>query len=259
MRTLDLAWWAGLAFFAACAASPLLLLPLVGPVLGFVAWVVLAPFTALAGLAAVHRLLPASEPGTFRVGSDAGATRWALGLWAPSVYLAVFQPLYFQSAALQRLVLRAFGAELADDALLTSRTVVREPQLLHVGARSVVGEFVHLATSLQPRPGLLVVGRIHIDDDVLVGGYTHVGPGARIGPRAIIEHRVTVGPHTTIGAGSRIGADSTIWSHVRVGVGVTIGKSCLIASGVEIADGTQIPDGTVVRFRGAAERRGSVA
>ncbi|MGH7672988.1 MAG: DapH/DapD/GlmU-related protein [Gemmatimonadales bacterium] len=246
MLILELLWWAGWAWCAAWVALPLLALPLLGPVLGVAAWAVLAPWTALLGMAALHHVLPRSEPGTFRLPGDSGSVRWALKGWAPSLYLTLFQPLFFTSRFFQLIALRAFGARLGRGAWLTSRTIAREPHHLRVGARTLVGEYAHLACSFQPRLGVLVVADIVIGDDSLVGGYSHLAPGVTIGSRCVLEHAVAVGARTTIGDDSRIGAGTAIYNAVRIGRGVRIGKNCLIPSGAVIADGAQIPDGAVV-------------
>ncbi|HEV8511447.1 MAG TPA: DapH/DapD/GlmU-related protein [Gemmatimonadales bacterium] len=245
MLILELLWWAGWAWFAAWVALPLVAMPLLGPGYGFVFWAVLAPWSGLVGMAGLHRLLPSSEPGTFRF-PDRGTVRWGLKGWAPSLYLTLFQPTLFTSRFFQRLVLRAFGARLAPGAWLTSRTIVREPHLVRIGARSVVGEYAHLICSYQPRPGVLIVAEVVIGDDSLVGGYSHVAPGVRIGSRCVLEHAVVIGARTTIDDDSRIGAGTTVYNAARIGRNVRIGKNCLIPSGSVIADGVQIPDGTVL-------------
>lgn len=246
MITLDFLWWIGLAWLGVCAALPLLAMRFLGPVPGLAVWILLAPWTALAGMASVHRFLPRSVEGTFKLFSDWGAVAWALKGWAPSLYLTVFQPVWFQSAGFQRLVLRAFGAMMAPGALMTSRTIVREPHHVRIGAATLVGEYAHLVCSYQPRPKLLVVGSIVLGDRVLVGAYSRLAPGVRVGDDCLLEYAVTIGAHTTIGPGSRIGAGSSIYNSVRIGAGVAIGKGCLVSSGSEIPDGTKIPDGTVV-------------
>ena len=261
MLILELLWWVGCAWFAACVALPLVTVPVIGWLPGLVVWAVLAPWTALAGMAGIHRLLPRSEAGTFRLPADRDSVRWALKGWAPSLYLTVFQPLYFTSRFFQVLVLRAFGARLGAGAWLTSRTIIREPHHVCVGARSLVGEYAHLISSYQPRPGVLIVADVVIGDDSLVGGYSHLAPGARIGSRCVIEHAVAIGARSSIGDDSRVGAGTAIYSAVRIGRDVMIGKNCMIASGTVIADGARIPDAAVVgpssRFR--AELAGGAA
>jgi acetyltransferase-like isoleucine patch superfamily enzyme len=243
---LDLLWWLGWAFCAALIALPLVFIPVLGPVAGFVLWALLAPWTALGGLALARRALPRSHPGKFQIPGDSGSTRWAMAGWAPSVYLTLFQPLFFLSVGFQRLALRAFGATLGPGAWVTSRTIIREPHHVTIGARSLIGEYAHLICSFQPCPGLLIVGPILIGDDTLVGGHCHLAPGVIVGSRCTLEHAAAVGPRTRIGDDTHIGASTVIYGSARIGRGVTIGRHCVIASGTIVPDGARLPDATML-------------
>lgn len=242
MILLDVLWWAGWAWCAAWAALPLTFTGALGPVLGAAVWAVLAPWSALFGMAALHRLLPASEPGRFRPFTDAGSVHWALKGWAPAVYLTVFQPVFFLSPAFQRVALRAFGARLAPGARVTTRTSIREPHLVRIGRNSLVGEYVHLACSYQPRTGILHVEGIDIGDDVLIGAHSCLTPGARVGDRSLVEYGVTVGARATVGADARIGANTCLYNGARVGDGATVGKGCHILPGSVVPAGARVPD-----------------
>jgi acetyltransferase-like isoleucine patch superfamily enzyme len=257
MMMLEFLWWVGWAYFAAWAALPLALVPVVGPMAGVIAWALLAPWSALVGMATAHRLLPASEEGTFQLFQDRGSVRWALKGWAPSVYFTVFQPVFFLSPGFQRIALRAFGARLGARAQVTSRTSIREPHLIELGRDSLVGEFAHLVCSYQPRPRTLVVAGIRIGDGVLIGAYCKLGAGCRVGARSTVEHSVSIGAHTTIGEDTRIGAGSFIRNRVRVGSRVRIGKQCSIAFGAAIPDDARLPDGTAWPATVALARTGS--
>ena len=243
---LDLLWWVGWLFCAVVVALPLALITVLGPVGGTIAWAMLTPWTTLAAMAAVHRALPASVAGTFKLPGDSGATRWALKGWAPSVYLTLFQPLFFMSTTFQRVALRAFGATLGTDAWVTSRTVIREPHHVTVGDRSLVGEFAHLVCSMQPRLGMLVVGPIRVGSDTLIGAYTHIAPGSVVGSRCVLEHAIALGPAVVIDDDAYVGASTSIYGGSRVGKGARIGKHCVIGTRCVIADGSHLPDCTVM-------------
>lgn len=256
MNALEVLWWLGWVWFAAWAALPLALVRVTGPLPGLVLWAVLAPWTALLGMAAVHRLLPAAEPGTFRMFADRGSVRWALKGWAPTLYLSVFQPVFFLSPFFQRVVLRAFGARLGAGSQVTTRTSIREPHLVRIGRGSMVGEHVHLATSFQPKPHTLVVAAIEIGDDVLVGGYSVLGAGCCVGSRTILEYRVKLGAQATVGDDTRIGAGTNIRNRAHIGNRVRIGKQCSIALGAVVPDGTWLADGSVWPARVASGAEG---
>lgn len=257
MKMLELLWWLGWAYFAAWTALPLALVGVVGPIAGGLAWALLAPWSALVGMATAHRLLPAPEEGTFRLFADRGSIRWALKGWAPSVYFTVFQPVFFLSPVFQRVALRAFGARLGAGAQVTTRTSIREPHLIELGRDSLVGEFAHLVCSFQPRPRTLVVAGIRIGDGVLIGAYCKLGAGCRVGARSTVEHAVTIGAFTAIGEDTRIGAGSFICNRVRVGSRVRIGKECSIAFGAVVPDGARLPDGTAWPAPPALARTGT--
>ena len=176
--------------------------------------------------------------------ADAGSVHWALQSWAPSVYLSLFQPLFFQSSGFARLALRALGARLGSGAQVTSRTVIREPHHVGIGRDSIIGEFAHLVCSYQPSPGRLIVGRIEIGDGVLVGAYGLIAPGARIGSRCRLEYQVGIGAGAIVGEDTRIGAGTILFNFARVGDRVVIGKRCTIPAGAVVPSDTVVPDGT---------------
>ena len=116
MIALDLLWWLGWSWVLVCAAVPFAAVAWLGLIPALVVGGILAPWTTLAGLTLLRRLVPASEPGRFQMFTDAGSVCWAIQSWAPSVYLALFQPLFFQSSGFARLALRALGARLGSGA-----------------------------------------------------------------------------------------------------------------------------------------------
>jgi acetyltransferase-like isoleucine patch superfamily enzyme len=243
---LELLWWVGWIWFAAWTALPLLLVHWLGPVAGLAAWALLAPWSALLGMAAVHRMLPRVVTGRHRVFADRGSVVWALKGWAPAMYLTLFQPLFFMNAGFQRLALRAFQARLGRGAVATSRTVIREPHLVRIGRDSLVGEFAHLVCSYQLPPTVLTVAEIVIGDEVLIGAYSHLGPGARVDDRTIVEYDVLIGAGTVVGPDCRIGAGTRIYNTVRIGRGAMIGKNCILPTGTVVAEDARIADGTLL-------------
>jgi len=238
----EVLWWTGWAWLVAWVGAPLALAPWIGFPPALALAVVLAPWTGLAAVATVQRALPDVLPGRYRMFGDAGSVRWAIRGWAPGVFLTVFQPLFFMSRAYQSLALRALGARLGREAWVTSRTVLREPHLVSVGARSLIGEFANIACSYQPRLGVLIVDRVTIGDDVLVGAHAHLGPGCGIGDDVVIGHGCGLGPRVRVGRGSRIGAGSMIHRGATVGCDVRIGKACVVVAHTHVPDGTVVPD-----------------
>ena len=257
MTRFDLLWWVGWVWCLAWSALPAFLLQRYGMAVAIIGGGVLAPWSALIGMAGIQRLLPSSPSGTFQMFGDDGSVRWAMRSWAPSAYLALFQPLFFTCEGFQRVVLRAFGATLGRGALVTSRTTVREPERLRLGSDALIGEFVHLVFAFQPRPKLLLVGPIEVGARTLVGAHSVLSSGVRIGDDCLIEFHVAVGPGTRIGDRVRVGTGTTILGSVTVGAGARIGRACLVRSGATIEPGAVIADGAIVG--GVAEQASAAA
>lgn len=246
MIGLELMWWAGWGWFAAWGLLPLLLVRVLGMPAGLLAWTMLVPWSTLAGLIIVHRLLPAPITGSWRSTGEPGHISWALHLWAPSLWLAVFQNSCGTSNAFLRVALRGFGAQIGTGSVVSSRTIIREPHLVVIGRDTLVGEFAHLICSFQPCLGTLIVDRITIGDRVLIGAHCHLGAGAVVGSDTLLEYAVAVGPASIVGANCRIGSGTSLYGQVVVGDGARIGKRCLIAAGSVIPPGAVIPDASVI-------------
>jgi hypothetical protein len=76
--------------------------------------------------------------------------------------------------------------------------VIFDPDLLYAGDNVQFGYDVRLLCHTFDRRGL-VVKRIEIENDALIGGQTTVGPGVRIGHHAIVNAGSWVMPYTQIG------------------------------------------------------------
>lgn len=252
MVTFDLLWWLGFVAVSAIVLAPLALLPALlsgtqpGTQLFLTALITLflAPWISLLVLSFVHRLLPSPPQGKHRMFSDRGAIQWALRSWAPGLYLTLFQPVFFLSSTFGRLALRAFGARIDATSWVTSRTIIREPHAITIGARSVVGEYAHLVTSVQPSPKLLITGDIFIGQDTLIGAYSRLGPGVKIGDRTLIEHSVDISLDVQIGSDCRIGGGTAIYAGARIGDHCRIGKRSFIPAGAVLPAGTRLDDET---------------
>lgn len=76
--------------------------------------------------------------------------------------------------------------------------VIFDPDLLYAGDNVQFGYDVRVLCHTFDRRGL-VVKRIVIEDNVLIGGQATLGPGVRIGHHAIVNAGSWVMPYTQIG------------------------------------------------------------
>lgn len=226
-----------------------------GPVTlsGITGFVFLLPVTLLAGwgllmvLAAFYcRLLPATPSGTFNMFNDKGAVLWALNNALPTLYLKWFQSTLFLNEHLRYLMLRAFNASVPFSAWIPTNAAVSDLRNTFLGEGVVIGEYSKLVASFQPVPGVLVVGSIRIDDNVLVGGNSILLGDIEIGADSVLQGNVTIAHRSKIGRRVQIGVHSFIDSGCTIGDNVVIGKSVKILSGCRIPAGTVITDGTTL-------------
>lgn len=216
------------------------------------------PLALIAGaallLATVHfayRFIPACSSGSFRVMKDGSAILWAIENSISTPCMRLFQGIGFLNETLRYLVLKALHAHVQYDSWITSRAIIGNPRKVHVGHKTIVGEFAHLAPSYQPRIGRLIVGDIRIGDEVLVSGYCVILANVTIGAKSVLQVNVFVSPDVRIGTNVRVGARTTIGMGARIGNNVRIGKDCHIEAQAAIPDGTIVVDGSYVPASGS--------
>ena len=198
----------------------------------------------LSALHLIYRAIPAAPNGQFELFKDWGSILWAVENSFSIPCLRLFQGTLFVNEVFRFAILKALRCNVTYTSWITSRTVIANPRKIFVGERCIIGEFAHLCPSLQPRVGRLLIGEIHIGNDVLVGGYCRICPDVSIGNNSNLQAEIFVSYGTVIGNNVRIGARSILNERVKVGNNVRIGKDCRIEANTLIPDGTIIPNGT---------------
>lgn len=234
MLLLTLAWPAsgGLAVAALVVGLPLALF---------------AGFLLLMGLATIYgRCFENTPNGHFRMFRDRGARLWAFNNAVPTLYMRWFQSTVFLNDDLRHLMLRAFKCDVDRTASIPSSALLGEFCNLHIGARSVIGEYAVLTAASQLKPKLLVVRDIHIGEDVLVGGRSALMGGVHIGDRTRLGADVFVSIQSQIGSDCAIGLATQIDSRCKIGNNVKIGAFTVILAGTVIGDDAVIEAGATV-------------
>jgi acetyltransferase-like isoleucine patch superfamily enzyme len=196
-----------------------------------------APFvfvaTAIVPVALVHRLLPSIEPGIYRVKERAflwWILRWVfqrqLNLWPVRQVL-------FYSHALRWMLLNALGSRVGFTTLMSSDVVLTDWQMLRAGAGCSVGGLARLYTHFM-HGDRLIIGRIHMGDEVDVAGDVVIGPHVRIEDGARIAFRATIAPFARIGAGAVIHEDAVIGERAVIGEGAVVESRAIVAAGASI-------------------------
>ncbi|RMG27994.1 MAG: UDP-3-O-(3-hydroxymyristoyl)glucosamine N-acyltransferase [Bacteroidetes bacterium] len=92
----------------------------------------------------------------------------------------------------------------------------------------------------------------YIDETATIGQDVYIGAFAYIGPGAVIEDGAQIYPHSYVGAYSRVGAGSVLYAGVKVYEHCVIGKACILHAGACIgSDGFGFapqPDGSFLKI-----------
>src|ERR1019366_5693579 len=96
---------------------------------------------------------------------------------------------------------------------ITSRTIVTDFRKMHVGSGSLVGEYVHLIASYQPKPHILVVDDIYIGKNSFIGGYARIGAGTRIGDHTLVQMDVGISFNCLVGNRVSIGTFTRVYNN----------------------------------------------
>lgn len=123
---------------------------------------------------------------------------------------------------------RLMGMKLPFSTLVGMETVIRQPELIKVGKKSILGLGCAISCHYSPN------------------GKTHVQKRVTIGDKSVIGGRSSIAPGCTVGNNSVVGALSSVYPDVTIGNNVRIGAECSIKFGSVIPDNAKIKSHTVI-------------
>lgn len=151
--------------------------------------------------------LAALREGTFRA-SDGEFLRW----WFVNQLQVLFNRLPLEEflrivPGLYSVWLRLWGARIGALVYWSPRVLLLDRGLLDIGHRVVLGAGVrlsgHALTRTEKGDLQLIVGKVTIGDDAVVGGWAVVAPGATVAAGESVPATVGIAPHTTWSGGRR--------------------------------------------------------
>jgi len=123
---------------------------------------------------------------------------------------------------------RLMGMKLPFSTLVGMNTVIRQPELISVGEKSILGLGCVISCHYSPN------------------GKTHVQKRVTIGSKSVIGGNSSIAPGTTVGDNSVVGALSAVYPDVTIGNNVRIGAECCIKFAAVIPDNVKIKSHTVI-------------
>lgn len=125
--------------------------------------------------------------------------------------------------------------------ILANDVRILDPDRVHIGKFSFIGINTILSGHII-RSGRLVLEKIHIGNNNILGAFCSVACGVKTGNDSKIDSFVTLNNNVTIGNNSVVLGKSLIDSYVKIGNNVRVGKSCIIGSNTIIEDEAIIGD-----------------
>lgn len=124
---------------------------------------------------------------------------------------------------------RLMGMQLTFDTLIGIQTSIRQPELISIGRKSIVGLGAIMSCHFSGNGKVHTQKSIKIGEECVIGGFSIIAPGFICGNK------------------STIGASTTIYPDVTLGNKVKIGGNAIIETGVKIEDGAVIKSNSLVK------------
>jgi acetyltransferase-like isoleucine patch superfamily enzyme len=190
-------------------------------------------------IAVVRRLVqPKLSTGFCKVSLNKKYVAWGLN----SIFQGLFTTSFFDRQVhivfyLRYLYYRAMGMKLPYNAVIGTRAVIRQAELIELGDAVVLGEMCGLYGHVSPDGRRHFQGRITIGHRSVVGGYALIGPDVAIGDDTIIGTYAQIAPMVRIGSNVDVGAAAFIPSKTRIPDGVRILARSMVARGTKMEPG----------------------
>lgn len=139
--------------------------------------------------------------------------------WAMVYYFKPIYALCLSIPILKRALFRLFGYRGPTGFTVYPDTWIRDLPLLHLGNGAYVANRATLGTNIALSNGRILVDRIQVDGNAMVGHLAMIAPGAIIGCGAQIGVGAMIAPGAIIGQGAKVGVGSAIGIRCELGEG----------------------------------------
>ncbi len=180
--------------------------------------------------------------------------------WTQVYYCKPVYAVVLAIPVLRKLVFRLFGYKGTTDFIVYPDTWIRDLPLLDIGANTYLSNRATIGTNMCMSDGSILVDRVQIDENGLVGHLSLVGPGAKIGTHAEIGVNCAIGIRSVIKENSSIKVScmvnhgAVIGSSAEIGTRSYVGLRAEVGSKVRIPAGANIPAGALILTQNDAEK-----
>lgn len=176
---------------------------------------------------------PPLRAGDSEVGGNRGFIAWGLN----SVFQGVFVSSFVHDQVhflfwLRFFYYRLMGMQLHPSVILGTGAVLRQVELIELGAGSVVGIGATLSCHVNRDGGSHMQAPIKVGARALIGSQALIGPGCTLGDRSVVGARSTLPHGITVGEGAVVGPHVMVKPGVRIGAGARVLSCSLVLSDV---------------------------
>lgn len=162
-----------------------------------------------------------------------GVNKNYLGFVFNSVFHGIFVTAPFMKQVsivfyLTALYYRLMGMKIGLSNIVGSEVLIRQPELISIGEKTVLGIGAVLSCHYSPDGKSHVQGSIKVGNQSMIGSYSQISPNTVIGTRSVVGNRTTICPG------------------VRIGDNVSIGMSCTILFDAQIPNNVKIKGHTII-------------
>lgn len=181
---------------------------------------------------------PKLVEGEFPIGMNKKYIGWILnslfqGIFIASIFAKQINFIFYLNWVYYRLM----GMKVSMTTLIGMNVSIRQPELIEVGEKSILGLGCIISCHYSPNGKVHVQRRVKIGKKSVLGGFAALAPGVIVGDNSVIGARSTVYPDVIIGDNVNIGAEcsikfgSIIPNNVKIKGNTVIDKHCHIKTG----------------------------
>lgn len=180
---------------------------------------------------------------------------WNIVFYSGPIYVAVLSiPL------LRKYFFKLFGYRGDPDFTVQPDTWIRDLPILELSKGVYVANKATIGTNICLLNGFVLVDKVKIGKNSMIGHLAMVAPGALIGSRAEIGVGAAIGIRARIQDGTRVGGCSAInhgadiGKNCEIGTMSYIGVRTVVGDGIRVPAGANLPAGAMIRSQADLER-----
>lgn len=181
---------------------------------------------------------PKLVEGEFPIGMNKKYIGWILnslfqGIFIASIFAKQINFIFY----LNWIYYRLMGMKVSTTTLIGMNVSIRQPELIEVGEKSILGLGCIISCHYSPNGKVHVQKKVKIGKKSVIGGFAGIAPGVVVGDNSVVGARTTVYPDVIIGDNVNIGAECSIKfgtiipNNVKIKGNTVIDKYCNIKSG----------------------------